>query len=112
MGVRLPTILGKGIDDVWKTLNQEYEEERILDLIQCIHRMEDLMGDLHGNSKLRPIIDDGAGDVALWNKVGLFDVPFQCGCSHCRTGDSQILSWQGFHECSVALCRGIQIPPA
>jgi len=26
------------------------------------------MGDLQGNSKLRPIIDDGAGDIALWNK--------------------------------------------
>ena len=69
MGVRLPTILGKAIDDVWKTLNQEYDEERITDLIGCIHRMEDLMGDLHNNSKLRPIIDDGAGDIALWNKV-------------------------------------------
>ncbi|WVF68552.1 hypothetical protein IAT40_003320 [Kwoniella sp. CBS 6097] len=68
MGVRLPTILGKAIDDVWKTLNQEYDEERIVDLVNCIHRLEDLMGDLQGNSKLRPIIDDGAGDVALWNK--------------------------------------------
>lgn len=68
MGVRLPTILGKAIDDVWKTLNQETEEERIVDLINCIHRLEDLMGDLQGNSKLRPIIDDGAGDIALWNK--------------------------------------------
>lgn len=71
MGVRLPTILGKGIDDVWKTLNQESEEERILDLINCIHRLEDLMGDLHNNSKLRPIVDDGAGDIALWNKVSI-----------------------------------------
>lgn len=68
MGVRLPTILGKAIDDVWKTLNQETEEERIVDLINCIHRLEDLMGDLQGNSKLRPIVDDGAGDIALWNK--------------------------------------------
>lgn len=69
MGVRLPTILGKAIDDVWKTLNQETEEERIVDLVNCIHRLEDLMGDLQGNSKLRPIIDDGAGDIALWNKA-------------------------------------------
>lgn len=69
MGVRLPTILGKGIDDVWKTLNHEYDEERITDLINCIHRLDDLMDDLHNNSKLRPIIDDGAGDIALWNKV-------------------------------------------
>ena len=70
MGVRLPTILGKAIDDVWKTLNQEYDEDRITDLISCIHRMEDLMSDLHHNRKLRPIVDDGAGDIALWNKVG------------------------------------------
>lgn len=69
MGVRLPTILGKGIADVWQTLNQEYNEERIQDLLDCVHRLEDLMGDLQGNSKLRPIVDDGAGDVALWNKV-------------------------------------------
>lgn len=69
MGVRLPTILGKAIDDVWKTVNQESEEERIVDLVNCIHRMDDLMGDLQNNSKLRPIKDDGAGDIALWNKV-------------------------------------------
>ena len=69
MGVRLPTILGKAIDDVWKTLNQESEEERITDLVDCIHRLDSLMGDLQNNSKLRPIKDDGAGDIALWNKV-------------------------------------------
>nr|ODN95581.1 hypothetical protein L204_04122 [Cryptococcus depauperatus CBS 7855] len=68
MGVRLPTILGKAIDDVWKTINQEYDEDRILDLVNCIQRMEHLMGDLQNNSKLRPIVDDGAGDIALWNK--------------------------------------------
>lgn len=75
MGVRLPTILGKAIDDVWKTVNQEYEEDRIVDLVNCIGRMEHLMDDLQGNSKLRPIIDDGAGDIALWNKVGSQNVP-------------------------------------
>jgi len=68
MSVRLPTILGKAIGDVHQTLNQETEEDRIIDLVNCIHRMEDLMDDLQGNSKLRPIIDDGAGDIALWNK--------------------------------------------
>ncbi|GAA6039332.1 hypothetical protein JCM8097_002801 [Rhodosporidiobolus ruineniae] len=68
MGQRLPTILGKAIDDVVKTLNDEYDEERIVDLTECISRMEDLMDDLHANSKLRPIIDDGEGDVAMWNK--------------------------------------------
>lgn len=69
MGVRLPTILQKGINDVYATINQEYDEERIVDLINCVHRMEELMDDLQKNAKLRPIADDGAGDVALWNKV-------------------------------------------
>ena len=68
MGVRLPTILAKAIQDVYHTLNEEYDEEHIVDLVECIHRMEDLMDDLQGNAKLRLIADDGAGDVALWNK--------------------------------------------
>lgn len=68
MSVRLPTILGKGIADVHQTLNQESDEDRITDLVACIHRMEDLMDDLTENSKLRPIVDDGAGDIPLWNK--------------------------------------------
>jgi hypothetical protein len=88
MGVRLPTILGKAIDDVWKTLNQEYDEERIVDLVNCIHRMEDLMGDLQGNSKLRPIIDDGAGDIALWNKVGFADPSLAAEAHSCRKSPS------------------------
>jgi hypothetical protein len=71
MGVRLPTILAKAIQDVYLTMNAEYEEERITDLLKCVERMEKLMDDLQGNAKLRPIIDDGAGDVALWNKVCL-----------------------------------------
>lgn len=49
MGKRLPTILGKAIDDTIKTLNEESEEERIVDLVRCIERMEDLMDDLHQN---------------------------------------------------------------
>lgn len=68
MSHRLPTILGKAIEDVVKTLADEYDEERITDLTACIERMEDLMEDLQGNSKLRPIIDDGEGDIPLWNK--------------------------------------------
>lgn len=95
MGVRLPTILGKAIEDVYRTVNEqvrssrlpdcadrvESDEERITDLLDCIHRMDDLMKDLSSNSafdhsvstltlagKLRPILDDGEGDVALWNK--------------------------------------------
>ena len=68
MGVRLPTILGKAIDDVTRTLNEQSSEEKIVDLVRCIERMDVLMQDLSGNQKLRPIIDDGEADVALWNK--------------------------------------------
>jgi hypothetical protein len=91
MGVRLPTILGKAIDDVWKTLNQESEEERITDLVDCIHRLDGLMGDLQNNSKLRPIKDDGAGDIALWNKVSVeLSLHFLCfiASSEMRTKSS------------------------
>jgi hypothetical protein len=68
MGVRLPTILGKAIDDVTRTLNDQSSEEKIVDLIHCIERMDVLKQDLSSNQKLRPIIDDGEADVALWNK--------------------------------------------
>lgn len=49
MGVRLPTILGKAIEDVVKTLNSEWEVERIEDLVGCVRRMEELMVNLSGN---------------------------------------------------------------
>jgi hypothetical protein len=52
MGQRLPTILGKAIDDTIQTLNQESEEDRIVDLVSCIERMENLMDDLHQNVSL------------------------------------------------------------
>lgn len=68
MGVRLPTILGKAIDDASRTLNEQSAEDKIVDLVECLERMDALMADLSGNAKLRPIIDDGEGDVALWNK--------------------------------------------
>ncbi|KAI5480682.1 hypothetical protein MNV49_007609 [Pseudohyphozyma bogoriensis] len=68
MGVRLPTILGKAIEDVVATLNTEHEEDRIVDLLACISRMEDLMEELQANDVLRPIIDDGEADVTSWNK--------------------------------------------
>ena len=68
MTKRLPTILSKGIQDVYLTLNQESEEEVITDLVECVHRMDKLMEDLQGEAILRPIIDDGAGDIPLWNK--------------------------------------------
>lgn len=63
MGKRLPTILGKAVDDVIKTLNEEYEEEKVIDLAKCIERMHTLMDDLQNNAKLRPIVDDGEGDT-------------------------------------------------
>ena len=66
MGKRLPTILGKAIEDVYKTLNQEWREEVIVDLLQCIERMTGLMRELQANEKLRPIVDDNEGDVTLW----------------------------------------------
>jgi len=68
MHSRLPTILGKAIEDAVKTLNGESEEERVVDLSQCIVRMGDLMKDLSGNAALRPIVDDGEADVVTWNK--------------------------------------------
>lgn len=46
MGVRLPTILGKAINDAVETLNTLSEESRIVDLSECIHRMGGLMTDL------------------------------------------------------------------
>jgi len=68
MGVRLPTILGKAIDDTVRTLNEQSDEDKVKDLVGCIERMEDLMEDLQKNTKLRPIYDDGEADVPLWNK--------------------------------------------
>ena len=65
----MPTILGKAIDDVVLTLNQEYSEERIVDLVECIERMDALKKELQDQSRLRPVIDDGEADVALWNKL-------------------------------------------
>ena len=68
MQSRLPTILGKAIEDATRTLNTQSSEERVVDLVQAIERMGNLMTDLSGNAKLRPIIDDDEADVALWNK--------------------------------------------
>ncbi|KAI0783304.1 DUF89-domain-containing protein [Abortiporus biennis] len=68
MGHRLPTILGKAIDDVVETLNGQSEEDLVVELVECIERMDKLKEDLQAHAKLRPIIDDGEADVALWNK--------------------------------------------
>jgi hypothetical protein len=68
MQSRLPTILGKAIEDAIRTLNEQADEDRVVDLSESIERMGELMTDLSGNAKLRPIIDDSEADVALWNK--------------------------------------------
>ncbi|KDN53628.1 DUF89-domain-containing protein [Tilletiaria anomala UBC 951] len=68
MGKRLPTILGKAIDDTIRTLNEQHDEDKITDLAACVSRMNQLMKDLNNNAKLRPIIDDSEADVSLWNK--------------------------------------------
>lgn len=57
MGHRLPTILGKAIDDATRTLNERSSEEEVVDLVECIERMEGLMTDLAGNAHLRYIVD-------------------------------------------------------
>ena len=69
MSSRLLTILGKVIDDAIITLNSVSLEERVVDLARCIDRMGELMTDLSGNEKLRPIIDDDEAEVTLWNKA-------------------------------------------
>lgn len=87
MGHRLPTILGKAIEDVVCTLNQESSEDRITDLVKCIERMDSLKEDLQAHATLRPIIDDGEADVALWNKEiakyfqGKVDLFFESLCT-------------------------------
>jgi hypothetical protein len=75
-------------------ITPQSDEDIMIDLVQCIERMEDLMEDLQKNrelagfllhratlavatessslvvfsGKLRPIVDDNEADVALWNK--------------------------------------------
>ena len=41
----------------------------MVDLVHCIERMDALKQELQDQAKLRPIIDDGEADVALWNKL-------------------------------------------
>lgn len=69
MGHRLPTILGKAIEDTYVTLNELSNRDQIQDLLACIVRMNDLLQDLREVRDLRPIFDDGEGDVHLWNKA-------------------------------------------
>jgi len=73
MGHRLPTILGKAVDDVIRTLNEQSAEEEVVDLVRCIERMEGLMADLSGNANLRYIVD---GQCCSY---------IYCYCSHSNT---------------------------
>ena len=65
MGHRLPTILGKAIDDVIRTLNEQSEEDEIVDLIRCVDRMNVLMVELSESAKLRPIIDGSSNPIVI-----------------------------------------------
>lgn len=69
MGHRLPTILGKAIDDVIRTLNEQSREGEIVDLVGCIGRMNVLMADLSENATLRPIID-GSSTLTVVRLLG------------------------------------------
>ena len=71
MGHRLPTILGKAIDDVIRTLNEQSEEDEIVDLVGCIERMNVLMVELSESATLRPIID-GSPNPTLLSPFGTF----------------------------------------
>lgn len=112
MGHRLPTILGKAIDDVLATVNTLSQEDEIVDLLGCVERMETLKSDLEGNGKLRSIMDDGEADVALWNKE---ITKYFLGMSISRPPSSintiltPPINRQGFHERHMAFRRGIQI---
>jgi hypothetical protein len=70
MGHRLPTILGKAIDDVIRTLNEQSGEDEIVDLVQCIGRMNVLMVELSESATLRPIID-GLSDPIVVSLPGM-----------------------------------------
>lgn len=110
MSNRLPTILGKAIDDAIITLNTQSQEERVVDLARCISRMGELMTDLSGNAILRPIIDDDEAEVALWNKA--IAKYFQgIHCSFCPSNCQQTNppSRERFHERALAFRRGLQV---
>lgn len=108
MGHRLPTILGKAIDDTVRTLNERSSEDEIVDLVHCIERMDELMTDLSGNAKLRHIIDDGEADVSLWNKeIAKF---FQgLRLLEIWTDSSNQISRKNLHERALVVRRSLQV---
>lgn len=76
------------------------------------------MDDLHDNAKLRPIIDDGEGDIPLWNKmiarylcVGPSEFPTTRGCFQASNPYLHAQQpRQGFYERPVVVRRGVQVP--
>lgn len=114
MGKRLPTILGKAIDDTVRTLNEESEEERIVDLVKCIERMEDLMDDLHANVRRAALLLTSRCRRRLMLRI---TAPGQAPPDHGRQRsrrepmeprDRKVLSRQGLYERSLALCRSVE----
>ena len=107
MGVRLPTILSKAIQDVLMTVNTLSAESLIVDLLACVKRMEELKADLEGNGVLRYIKDDGEADVALWNKEiakYFLGTSIQCAYILFDRADRRLLfRRQGFYECYLAV---------
>ena len=84
--------------------------------------MDDLMKDLSANSplnsaqlrptpagKLRPILDDGEGDVALWNKE---IAKYFRGTRTNSPPAGLTVDRQGLHERAVAVRGGVQVPTA
>ena len=106
MGVRLPTILGKAIDDTVRTLNEQSEEDKVVDLVKCIERMDELMTDLSGNAKLRPIVDDNEADVALWNKeIAKYFQNKDFMSTHLINDISAVESNAELHRCALVIRR-------
>lgn len=114
MGHRLPTILGKAIEDVVETLNGLSDEDEITDLVKCIERMDGLKLDLEKSALLRPIVDDGEADVALWNKEIAKYFRGMLGRASCRFEPFSFDTTfrQGFYECPMAFRRSIQVSPS
>lgn len=131
MGHRLPTILGKAVDDVIRTLNEQASEEEVIDLVQCIERMEGLMTDLSGNAPLRYIVDGQSLPSHRHHLVPTLLSRCRWRSRRCfvEQGDRQVLPRYGciettlwldlnmrqinrkdIHERPLGRCRSIQIP--
>jgi len=111
MGHRLPTILGKAVDDVIRTLNEQSSEEEVVDLVQCIERMEGLMTDLSGNANLRYIVDGQS--LSPFHRHHLVSTLLSCCRRRSRRclveqGDRQVLPRYGCIETTLWLDLNIR----